>query len=359
MDEARILVLTGPKELEYLKTALPELGDDEVLVKSVASGISHGTEMNVYRGVAPQWSKAYDKDLRLFREVSGQDVPVPPRGYFTPSDSPWGYPMAYGYANVGRIVSVGGSVTEVQVDDLVYSYSPHQTAYVLPARNVIPLPPLDDPTVGVLYANMNTAYNGVLDTDFRIDDIVVVFGQGVVGLLVTQFLRHAGVREIITVDTMAKRRGLSSNMGAHLTLDPSTDDVAMTVRERTGNRGADVVIEASGSYGALQEAIRTAAPDTTVVVMSWYGGTGSALALSDEFHHNRITLKSSQTGSIDPALGATHSTQRRYQNVKEAFGYLDLESLISDRIPFDEALRGYELVDSRDENTTQVVFSYK
>jgi threonine dehydrogenase-like Zn-dependent dehydrogenase len=188
---------------------------------------------------------------------------------------------------------------------------------------------------------------------------VVVFGQGVVGLLVTQFLKRTPARTIVAVEGIPARRELAKRFGADVVLDPTQEDVALAVRHLTGGRGADVVIEASGSYAALQEAIRTAAPDTTVTVLSWYGGAGQALAFSDEFHHNRITLKSSQVGKIGPDLSATHSLVRRAESIVHAFDELDLEPLISDRVPFADALRGYALVDARDPNTIQVVFSYE
>ena len=356
---AHVLVLTAPRQLEYIEIDVPEPGPGEILVRSIASGISHGTEMNVYRGVAPQWRRTYDRTLRLFQPVEEWDAGPPQRGYYTPSDTHWGYPLAYGYANVGRVVAAGEDVTTVAVGAVVFGYQPHQTMYVAPADSVVVLPDsLSDPVHGVLFASLNTAYNGVLDTDVRIDDTVVVFGQGVVGLLVTSYLRRMQGRRIITVDGLEPRRRLSLGVGADEVLDPASDDVALEVRRRTGGRGADVTIEVSGSYHALQEAIRTAAPDTTVVAMSWYGGTGGALALSDEFHHNRITIKSSQVGGVDPALSATHSLPRRMRHVLDSFGYLDLEPLISSRIPFGDAARGYELIDSRDPNVTQVVLTY-
>jgi len=356
---ARVLVLTGPREMEILDVSLPEPGPGDVVVQTLVSAISHGTEMNVYRGVAPQHTRRYDPELRLFLPVEpATAIERPARGYFLPSDTPWHYPLAYGYANVGRVVAKGASVTSLDIGSLVYAYVPHQTAYVVSADRVVPLPDLADPALGVLFANLNTAYNGVLDTDIRIDDTVVVFGQGVVGLLVTQFLKRGPARQIITVESIPARRDLSLRFGADLVLDPTSDDVALRVRELTGKRGADVVIEVSGSYAALQEAIRTAAPDTTVTAMSWYGGVGTPLALSDEFHHNRITIKSSQVGHVGPDLSATHSLQRRAGHIFQALQELDLTPLISDRVPFERAPEGYALVDARDPRTTQVVFSY-
>jgi threonine dehydrogenase-like Zn-dependent dehydrogenase len=242
--------------------------------------------------------------------------------------------------------------------DLVYAYQPHQTAYVAPAASVVRLPELANPAIGVLISNLNTAYGGVLDADIRIDDTVVVFGQGIVGLLVTQFLRRGAARRIVTVETIPARQRLSLALGADACLDPAQVDVALAVREMTNGRGADVVIEASGAYPALQEAIRTAAPDTTVVALSWYGGTGGALALADEFHHNRITIRSSQVGGIAPELSATHSLARRAEQIIGWFGELTLDPLLTTYVPFDAAADAYELIDKRGNEAIQVVLRY-
>ncbi|MCC6315707.1 MAG: zinc-binding alcohol dehydrogenase, partial [Thermomicrobiales bacterium] len=314
--EATILTITGPRELGFITRPLPDVGPDQALVRTCFSGVSHGTEMNVYRGYAPQWRKHYDRDTRLFRPTTEEELAhVPERGYWTAADRSWNYPLAYGYANVGRVLATGDAVDTVKPGDLVYAYQPHQTAYVAPAASLIPLPTLSTPAVGVLYSNLNTAYGGVLDADIRIDDTVVIFGQGLIGLLVAQFVRGTAARQVITVEGLPQRRAMSLSRGVDACLDPATDDVALAVRERTGGRGADVVIDASGSYAALQEAIRTAAPNTTVIALSWYGGTGGALALSDEFHHNRITIRCSQVGGIAPELSATHSLARRSAHI--------------------------------------------
>ena len=359
MLDARILAITAPRQLAVLTRRLPDAGPEDVVVKTLFSGISHGTEMNVYRGLAPQWSKRFDRDLRLFLPATPEaPAALPERGYWTAADTHWGYPLAYGYANVGRVAARGSAVNHLHEGDLVYAYQPHQTAYVAPAASVIRLPQLANPAVGILYSNLNTAYGGVLDADIRIDDTVVVFGQGLVGLLVTQFLRQTVARHIITVEMIPTRRDLSLELGAAECLDPARVDVAVAIRERTGGRGADVVIEASGSYAALQEAIRTAAPNTTVVALSWYGGTGAELALSDEFHHNRITIRSSQVGGIAPELSATHSLSRRVEQIMDWFGELELDRLLTTFIPFDAASDAYDLIDLRGEETIQVILRY-
>jgi 2-desacetyl-2-hydroxyethyl bacteriochlorophyllide A dehydrogenase len=359
VEHATILALAAPRQLTYLELPLPPIGEADVVVQTLYSGISHGTEMNVYRGLAPQLSEYFEPVLRLFLPVSQTVQPQPPgRGYWKPSDSNWGYPLAYGYANVGRVVECGNSVTSLKKGDLVYAFEPHQNYYVAPAASVIRLPELQNPAEGIFYANMNTAYNGVLDAGIHIDDVVVIFGLGVVGLLVTQFARRTAAQKIVVVDPMPERRLLGLQMGADIALAPEEVDVAKAVREMTNGRGADVVIEVSGSYAALHEAIRTAAYNTTVTAMSWYGGNGEALRLANEFHHNRISIRSSQVGGMAPELSATHDIVRRGKNVIAAFTSLQLSPLLTHYVPFTAASDGYALVDRRDASVLQVVLEY-
>lgn len=357
-NTAKIAVFTGPREVDFIYKPLAPLGPNDVYVQTLFSGISHGTEMNVYRGVAPQWSKRYDPVLRLFLPVSPEANVQPPRGYWKASDTHWNYPLAYGYQNVGRVVEVGKEVTDLRAGDLVFAYEPHQTMYAAPAASVIKLPNLKNPAQGVVYSNINTAYNGVLDADIRLDDVVVIFGQGLIGLLVTQFVRRSAARKIIVVDPIASRREMALRLGATAALDPLAGDVALQVREQTDGRGADVTIDVTGSYAALHEAIRTAAPNTTVIALSWYGGTAEALNLSEEFHHNRITIKCSQVAAVDPNLSATHSVSRRMAHVLDAFGTLEIDVLLTHCLPFSNIAGAYDLVDNRSADVIQVYLDY-
>lgn len=149
--------------------------------------------------------------------------------------------------------------------------------------------------------------------------------------------------------------------GATHVLDPHTDGVAEAVRDLTGGRGADVVIEVSGAAPALNEAIRTAGYKGTVVAMSWYRGTFETLSLSGEFHHNRARIVSSQVGAVNPDLGPLWSVSRR---AAIARGYLatfaaDLSGFITHRLPLAEAQRGYNLIDEGDPGVMQVVIDYR
>ena len=298
--------------------------------------------MNVYRGSAPLWLQRFDPATRLFQRADRPE---------------WTYPLAYGYANVGRVTEVGAGVGSVAPGDVVFTYSPHQGVVVAPASAVVRLPEGIDPRHGVLNANLNTALNGVLDARPALGDVVVVSGLGVIGLLVAQLVRRAGAGLVIGVDRVASRRNLALRLGAGTAIDPA-DGVAENVRALTQNRGADVVIEVSGAAPALNEAIRTVGFGGRVVAMSWYGGTFESLNLAGEFHHNRPRIVSSQVGALSPDLGPLWDTARRQQVVTELLTQLELAPLFTHEFPIDRAAEAYALVDRAPEGLVQCVLTY-
>ena len=147
---AKSLYFTGPGFVCVEAEDVPTPGATDVLIESATSGISAGTELNVYRGYAPQWRQSMDPKTRLFSSDGASD---------------WNWPARYGYASVGRIVELGQDVDGVSLGDWVFSYSPHGTHAVAAANAVVPLSGLSDPQLGIFFANLNTAYNGVLDAN--------------------------------------------------------------------------------------------------------------------------------------------------------------------------------------------------
>ena len=303
--------------------------------------MSAGTELNVYRGLAPQWR-------------SRQDAAT---GLFNTADAEFSYPLVYGYANVGRVAERGRDVSTPAVGDLVFSYRPHCTWVVADADQVIALPDLADPRVGVFVANLNTALNGVLDARPSFGDVVVVSGLGVIGLLATTMLARTGVGTLIGVDPLEQRRQLALAAGAHQVLSPS-EPIAEIVRERTGGRGADSVIEVSSSAPALNEAIRIVGVGGLVVALSWYGGTFESLTLSGEFHHNRVRIHSSQVGAVNPDLGPLWSVERRMAIALDLLGELDLARLITSEFAPTDAGNAYDLLDRASPDVVQCVFDF-
>ncbi len=176
----------GPRQVELRSEAQTALAPTDVRVQTIASAISHGTEMLVFRGQVPD----------------GMELDLPTlRGSFA-------FPIKYGYASVGRIVEVGPQVGALRVGEVVFVLHPHQTEYVVPETMPIQLPAGLHPELGVFLANAETATNIVLDAAPRLGERVIVFGQGVVGLLITQLLKRTGVSQIAVVDPIEPRRNL-------------------------------------------------------------------------------------------------------------------------------------------------------
>ena len=300
------LEITGPRQMRLVEDTLPDPGEGQVEVRSLYSGISHGTEMNVYRGDAPMWSMKQDRETRLF----------------VPAEAPeWRYPLRYGYACVGEVTRVGPGVSTVQPGDVVFCYAPHQTGHVLSERAVIKLPPDVDPAVAVLLANLNTTFNGILDADLHPLECAVVFGQGVLGQLLVQWAKLTGAAPVVAVDTIDRRLELSQHVsGADIVFNPlRTADVAMAVRKLTEYRGADVV----------------------------------------EYHHNRVQVVCSQTGGIRPELSHRWSLARRMQAVLAAMPRLNLRGLLTNIVDYRDGPTAYEMVDKRPQEVLQVVLKYQ
>ena len=332
--EARSLWFTAPRTAEFRQERVPPPGPDEVRIKTIASAVSAGTELLVYRGQVPQ-------DLRL-------DLPTFAGSY--------DFPIKYGYAAVGRILDTGPDVQHLAAGDPVFVHHPHQEAFVVPARMPVRLPYDLDPLLGAFSANLETALNVVHDTPVRLGETALVFGQGVVGFLAALLLRLAGAGAVLVVDPLEERRRLALAAGADGAFGPGELDERIT--EITGGRGADVAVEASGSGAALQSAIDSVATEGTVVVASWYGTKPVTLALGGHFHRGRVRLRSSQVGRSNPDLAPRWDRGRRMDTVVGLLGRLNLRDLVSHQIPFEEAPETYLLLDERPEEALQVIFTY-
>jgi 2-desacetyl-2-hydroxyethyl bacteriochlorophyllide A dehydrogenase len=333
--EAPALWFIAPRTVEFRREVVPPPGPGEVRVRAYASALSQGTELLVYRGeVSP--------DLPL-------DLPTL-RGSFA-------FPIKYGYATVGRIVDVGAGVGDWAVGDVVFVHHPHQPVFVVSATLPVRLPPGLDPFLGLFTANLETAVNVLLDTPLHLGDVVAVFGQGIVGMLVAQLLKRAGAGRVLAVEPLPHRRAAALRAGVDAAFPPDKD-LPKRIRQATGGRGADIAIEASGASSALQAAVDTVAVEGIIIAVSWYGTKAATLALGGHFHRGRVQLRSSQVGQINPALAPRWDRARRTALVMELLPQLRLADLISHRIPFAQAPEAYRLLDGHAENALQVILTY-
>ena len=337
------ILFTAPYELDIVAEKLPEPGAGEVLIQTRFSAISHGTEMLVYRGQFPADMAVDDTIPELHR--------------------PLNYPLKYGYAAVGKVIDAGRDVSRDLIGKTVFSLHPHESCFTVDAARIIPLPADVNSLDALFLANMETAVNLLMDGRPVIGENVVVLGQGVVGLLTTSLLARFPLAALLTVDPIKLRREASRQAGARRSLDPALEDIENQISMALNSDGrtglADLAYELSGDPAALNLTITATGFDGRIVVGSWYGSQPAALDLGSRFHRRRLRLISSQVSTLTPGLAARWSYQRRFETAWEMIRRIRPASLVTQRIPFEEAAEAYKLIDRDPAATIQVVLEYE
>jgi len=327
----RTLTFTAPRQVEIREEPPPPLGADDVLVQTVCSAISAGSELLIYRGQFP-------------RELADSHDAL---------SSGLNYPLAYGYACVGRVIEAGPRVDPEWVGRFVFSFQPHTTHFIARPEALFPVPEGLAPETACFLPNMETAVNLVQDAAPILGERVLVLGQGVIGLLTASLLAEFPLDRLATADHFEVRRkalGLRS-------FDSSQPDFRDQVRACLPD-GADLTLEVSGAPSALDDAIALTRFSGRIVVGSWYGEKRAALDLGGAFHRSRIQLISSQVSTIAPALSARWDKSRRFEVAWQALGRIRPERWITQRFPLDQAAETYRLLDERPHETIQVMFDY-
>lgn len=333
MPKARTLFFTAPKQIEVREISLPVLKENEVLVETVCSAISAGTEMLVYRGQFPHLTDAHD---RVSSDLS--------------------YPLAYGYACAGRVKEIGKSVDHHWKDRSVFSFQPHTSHFITTPNSLIPIPAGISFETACFLPGMETAVNLVQDGAPILGERILVFGQGVVGLLTASLLSEFPIICLVTVDHYKLRRE-ALNLKSHPCLDSAAGDFLEQGKSFLGS-GADLTFELSGSPSALNDAIALTTFSGRIVIGSWYGEKRADINLGGAFHRSRIKLISSQVSTIAPELSERWDKARRFEVAWEALKRIKPAKWITHRFSLEESKQAYQLLDEKPEATIQVIFKY-
>jgi threonine dehydrogenase-like Zn-dependent dehydrogenase len=217
-----------------------------------------------------------------------------------------------------------------------------------------------DPILGIFGRMGAIALNGVHDAAIRIGETVAVFGLGTPGQMVAQLAKKSGAT-VIAVEYNRMRLDTAVKLGGvDLPIDAGEGQVAERIKALTGNRGADVCIEATGFYSALHEATRAAAYSAKVVAMGFFQGQGQGLYLGEEFHHNRVNIVCSQIFGVSPELHYRWDDTRQAQTFLRlmAEGVLNMRPLITHLLPFSQAGEAFRLCDQEGPKTIQVALEF-
>jgi 2-desacetyl-2-hydroxyethyl bacteriochlorophyllide A dehydrogenase len=333
MPKAKTLFFTAPKKTEIRETPIPHLKEDEVLVETICSAISAGTEMLVYRGQFPHLVDVHDN-----------------------MSSDLNYPLAYGYACVGRVAEVGKEVNSEWVNRLVFAFHQHASSFILHPSSLIPIPQFLSPENACFLPNMETAVNLVQDGAPILGERVLVLGQGVVGLLTAALLSEFPLNKLATADHFELRREASNGIDKVISINPNGADFWKESFVRQNK--FDLTFELSGSSSALNDAVALTAFSGRVVIGSWYGQKCAELDLGGTFHRSRIKLISSQVSTISPELSGRWDKPRRFEVAWNALERIKPEKWITHRFPLSDADKAYQLLDENPQETIQIIFDY-
>jgi 2-desacetyl-2-hydroxyethyl bacteriochlorophyllide A dehydrogenase len=331
------LYFTAPYTVEVVETAVPQPNAGQLLVQTICSGISPGTEMLMYRGLFPH-------DLPADSTIESLSKPLQ-------------YPFQYGYASVGRVIACGQAVDQAWLGQRVFAFHPHESHFLTYPQTLFAIPDEIPSEQAVFLPNMETAVSFVMDAQPMIGEQVVLFGQGIVGLLTTRLLAHFPLGQLLTVDGFALRRHWSQQFGATASLDPQ-EQPQLNQLLNGEYAGADLQFELSGNPQALDAAIQMAGYNGRIIVGSWYGQKSATLDLGGAFHRKKLQIISSQVSEIAPQWNGRWSKKRRFDIVWEQLRRHALEPLITHRIPFTQAHEAYDLIANQPETTIKLLLSY-
>lgn len=355
------LVVSGPGELALVTEDLPELLDGGLLLQTVATGLSAGTELTFVKGTNPGLTRGYDPELGLFH----------------PTERTPQYPVGrLGYMEVARVLRT--RTPAFAEGDLVASAYGHATAHVSdPVReHVVPLPDGFDPVLGAYVAHLGPiCANGLLHaaadavgppvTSLR-DGVagrrVLITGAGLIGLLTGLFARAHGAAEVMFVDADRRRRAIATALG-FLALDDDADP-ARTVKTRwrhgAADHGADVAFQCRGRPEALATALRAVRPQGTVVDLAFYTDGADQVRLGEEFHHNGLSLRCAQIGRTPRGTAGywdRHRLSEETIRLLQRHGDDVRAHLVTDVVPLTEAPRLMLDVAARRRHVLSAVFT--
>ena len=264
------VVFTAPCVAEVLDLPVPETAAGRVLVRTVRSCISSGTER-------------------------ANLVGDPMIGTDKRPDDPAIFPRHLGYSLSGFVEEVGDGVESVKPGDRVCaSWTKHMLLNAVPERQVYMVPD------GVSFEDAAWTHIATFPMAalrkcrLEFGESVLVMGQGVLGQLAVILARAAGAAPVIAADPVPAKRERALALGADLALDPSAPDFAKSVKDAT-HGGASVVVEVTGVDKALDNALDATARFGRVALLGCTRHSSFAIDYYRKVHGRGVTLVGAHT----------------------------------------------------------------
>jgi len=301
------VVFPAANQAELRQEAVPELKADEVLVESVYSVVSAGTE--------------------------GANLRHEPNTV----TAEYGFPHYPGYSTAGRVIQTGTAVTVLAVGDrVIVPWGGHRRYTVKKADQLYPV---TDDAIDLRDAAVahiaSFSLLGVRKLKLELGESCVVAGMGILGAFAVQFARLSGAVEVIALDFDPARQKLAIALGATAAFSPDDPELTAKVRAIT-NGGPDAVVEVTGAAKALQQALEYIAWEGRISLLGCTRVSDVPIDFYQFVHRRGITLVGAHTftrAKLESAPGRwTEFDDYRTILKLVAAGRLEAKSLIAETV---------------------------
>ena len=352
----RRLVLTEENNIEIRDYQIPGLQNGEVLIETISTLISAGTELGVQGVHAKPDGRWAGSQERVVEVPDWIDSISQKNDQFL------------GYSNVGRIIDIADNLredptVEIREGDVVLSSGNH-ASHVIGATGAKPLVKVPDdvaPESAAFGVLGSVALYGVERAGLELGKYVAIIGMGVVGQLTLQLARHTGCEVLVAIDLVDMRLSVAKKNGATHLINPTDDNFRSAAREITDGHGFDVIIEASGALPAIPLAVDLGAIGGRVLLL------GSPWNRAVEVDFFDIHLKELTLMGIHQPRCPTQSTAffpwtqeyNRKQILKMiADGRLDVDGLITHRLSYTDAAEAYRKLRNEKDTSLAIVLEW-
>lgn len=330
------VIVKGTLDVVLAEEELDETqcGPNECLLESVVSMISPGTELS---------------------RVFGLKVNAT-------------YPVRPGYCTVAKVLKKGSNLPEIEENDFVLCLAPHGSHHRYDVGNrhehvLYKLDPRLSPKEGAMIMMCWIAMNGILPVNVKPFDIVVVFGMGNLGLFLSIYYKEMGVK-VIGVDPVEHRCEVARSVGISTCVSCSPNDQVKTILELTHQKGADIVVDATGLSPVIETAIAVSAKNAQVVLLgsprSDYTTNISPMLNAIHMRNLKVIGALNQLFPFEEKPGSRISQKRGMDYITELMlkKTIDVDQFISHIVKPEDMMSAYDGLMNHKETYTSVMVDW-
>lgn len=322
----RRIIFTGKNEVKVEAFTPPVCGDTQVVVRTLCTQISSGTEGIVLN--------------RLFAPGTAWDA--------------WAkYPFYPGYSAIGRVEKVGASVGKLQIGDRVAVRQGHASVLVVGESDCDKVPDGLPDEEAAWFALAKIAFMSARAAQYFLGESAVIIGGGPVGQMAVRWAVAAGLARVVLVDPIQQRLELAAQGGATAGIDKPIDQAREAIVAALGGEEPAILVDSTGNAKVFASMLRLAAMNARVIVL---GDTGAPddQHLTADLLNKGLRVIGAHDGLVWPA---PHIHQLFFTLLKT--GRMSMQGMNTHTFAPAEARAAYDLITTRRQDTMGIMFDWR